>query len=375
MMTIFLIWLLFGTSLFTKLNIQVMRLYEMDSCFRDGQIPCRWVPGLENFYGSPKFNYSAPLSYYFGEFIFFITKNLSLSIKVILSMSLIGSYIFMYFFTSHFVSKRRAYILAIFYTLLSFWIVIVSSEGLGLVLGLMLFPLILLSLNLLLQKRKIQNFLLFSLSLSLLILSTDKAYIFIGLIFLWISYHCIRIRSFTFLLLSLSSMIFASLISSFYLFPAILERDLIHNVSVNDPFGYLPKSAVEKPKRVADTPYQILTGDSDVFNFKQGTNWLRFETNTKTHTIIRLSQFYFPNWKIFIDGKETQVEYKNNSLGLMTIILGKGQHTVEGRLSDTPIRAISNLVTIISAITVLLLWIIQFKGVQRSLNYYKKRVH
>lgn len=375
MMTIFLIWLLFGTSLFTKLNIQVMRLYEMDSCFRDSQIPCRWVPGLENFYGSPKFNYSAPLPYYFGEFIFFITKNLSLSIKVILSMSLIGSYIFMYFFTSHFVSERRAYILAIFYTLLSFWIVIVSSEGLGLVLGLMLFPLILLSLNLLLQKRKIQNFLLFSLSLALLILSTDKAYIFIGLIFLWISYHCIRIRSFTFLLLSLSSMIFASLISSFYLFPAILERDLIHNISVNNPFGYLPKSAVEEPKSVADTPYKILTGDSDVFNFKQGTNWLRFETNTKTHTIIRLSQFYFPNWKIFIDGKETQVEYKNNSLGLMTIILGKGQHTVEGRLSDTPIRAISNLVTIISAITVLLLWIIQFKGVQRSLNYYRKRVH
>lgn len=137
----------------------------------------------------------------------------------------------------------------------------------------------------------------------------------------------------------------------------------------------MPKSVVEKPQMVSDTKYQILTGDSDISNFQQGTNWLRFETNTKTHTIIRLSQVYFPNWKIFIDGKESKVEYKNNSLGLMTIILGEGNHTVEGKLFDTTIRTISNILTVISVVFTLLLLTIQLKGVRFWLNYYKKRVN
>src|SRR3989344_8140195 len=79
-------------------DIQLARLYGIDSCFKDKQIPCRWVLGLEDFYGSPIFNYHAPLPYYFGELIFFITNNLTISLEIIFAVSLIGSYIFMYLF-------------------------------------------------------------------------------------------------------------------------------------------------------------------------------------------------------------------------------------------------------------------------------------
>lgn len=383
-LTILLISFLFMVPL-PQQERYVTRLYEMDRCFKDGQIPCRWVLGLENFYGSPIFNYSAPLPYYFGELIFFITKNLTIAVKIIFSVSLIGSYIFMYLFALKFLGKFRANSSAIAYTLLSFSAIILSNEGLGVAWGLMFFPLILLSLNLsreagqsyglLSQKRKIQNFLFSSIFLSLLILSADTAPILLGLIFLWIGYQYIQIKSFAFLVLSLSSIIFAFLLSSFYIFPSVLERNLIHSVSVNDSLRFLPKSAAEKPQTAVDFPYQILTGDSDVANFKQGSNWLRFETKTKTHTIIRLSQVYFPHWKIFIDGKETHVEYKNNNLGLMTIILGKGNHIVEGKLFDTTIRTISNILTVITVVFTLLLLTVQLKGVRFWLNYYKKRVN
>lgn len=351
------------------------RIYEMDRCFKDGQIPCRWVPGLENFYGSPIFNYLPPLPYYFGGLIFLITQSLIASVKLVLLVSMVGSYILIYFLTNFFLGRFKANLSAIFYIFLSFLVIFYSYEKVGLAWGLMFAPLIILSLNLFLQKRNIQNFLFSAISLSLLVLSTDTAISFIGLILLWIFYKCIRIKDFTFFLLYLSSILLAFLLSAFYIFPSILERNLIYSTSSNDPFRYLPTSAAEKPQKAADSKYQILTGDSDVFNFKQGTNWQGFETNTKTHTIIRLSQFYFPQWKIFIDGKETQVEYKNNSLGLMTIILGKGKHTVEGRLFDTPIRSISNVVTGVSVILTLLLWITQLKGVRYWINYYRKRVN
>lgn len=381
LLTIFLIWSLLEVPLFTKqYATQLDRLYGMNWCFQDGQIPCRWVPGLDNFYGFPIFNYSPPLPYYFGEFIFFITKNLAMSAKVILLVALIGSYILMYFYLSRFLDSIKAVVFSFLYSVLVLLAVVFHKEGLGIAWGLMFLLLILLSLDSTLQIKNIQKNLLQSnrlvysaIFLSALILSSNIALILIGLIFIWFFYRSTRIQSFTSLLTGFVAVLLAFLLSAFYIFPAILERDLIHSVSENNELRFLPKTVVEKPQTGPSSPYQILTGDSDIFEFKQGTNWFKFETITNTHTIIRLSQFYFPQWKIFIDGKETQIEYKNNGLGLMTVILGEGKHSVEGKLFDTPIRRISNIVSIISAVAILLLWIVQFKSVRNSLNYYKKR--
>ena len=103
------------------------------------------------------------------------------------------------------------------------------------------------------------------------------------------------------MIISLTSIFFAFLLSAFYIFPSILERNLLSNLS---GFNYLPKSAMEKPKKALNSAFEILTGDLAISNYKQGSNWLKFETDTKTHSIIRLSQLYFPFWKIFVDGKE-----------------------------------------------------------------------
>lgn len=360
---------------FANQQLYLDRFDAMAKCFNDKQIPCRWVSGLENFYGSPIFGYTAPLAYYFGGLVFSITGNLPISVKILFSAGLLGSYIFIYLFTSRlFGNKFRANLSAFSLSLVVF-LAFFDKKGLGIAWGMMFPPLTLLSFSLFSQQKTIRNFLFSSISLSLLILSADIASVFIGVILLWLIFQYIRNQNLTSLFLGLSSILFAFLLSSFYIFPSILERNLVHSVSMNNPYRYLPKSAAEKPQTATDTPYQILTGDSDISNFKQGTNWLRFETNTKTHTIVRLSQFYFPQWKIFIDGKEIKVEYKDNSLGLMTIILGKGNHIVEGRLFDTPVRSISNLITIISSILALLLWISQLKGVSYWLNYYRKRIN
>lgn len=354
----------------TNNQLLLNRLDAMDKCFKDRQIPCRWVPGLDNFYGSPIFNYHPPLPYYFGEFILFMIKSLTFSLAILFAVSLVGCYLFMYLFASNLLGKLKASFAAFFYTLLSFLLIVIFKEKIQLAWGLMFFSLTVLSLNLFSQTRKIQNVLFFSISLSLLILSIDAIPLVVGLLSLWITFHYFRTKSLAFLLMSASSMLLAFILSAFYIFPAILESNLVHDAS-----DYLPSSAAEKPKISVSFPYQILAGDSDISNFQQGTNWLRFETNTRKHTIIRLSEFYFPYWRIFIDGKEAPVEYKNNSLGLMTIILGQGEHKVEGRLFDTPIRLISNLVTMVSLIITLFLWAVQFKRVRYWLNYYRKRVN
>jgi hypothetical protein len=45
------------------------RIYEMDRCLNDGQIPCRWAADLGNGYGQPLFNYYSPLPYYVGALL------------------------------------------------------------------------------------------------------------------------------------------------------------------------------------------------------------------------------------------------------------------------------------------------------------------
>src|SRR4030043_597919 len=47
-------------------DVQVMRLYEMERCFQDGQIPCRWVPDMGAGFGHPLFNFHPVFPYYLG---------------------------------------------------------------------------------------------------------------------------------------------------------------------------------------------------------------------------------------------------------------------------------------------------------------------
>ena len=47
-------------------DIQVMRLYQMERCFQDGQLPCRWVPDMGAGYGHPLYNYHPVFPYYLG---------------------------------------------------------------------------------------------------------------------------------------------------------------------------------------------------------------------------------------------------------------------------------------------------------------------
>jgi len=47
--------------------INVHRLYEMDRCFADRQLPCRWAPDMSFGFGLPLFNFYPPLPTYLGE--------------------------------------------------------------------------------------------------------------------------------------------------------------------------------------------------------------------------------------------------------------------------------------------------------------------
>ena len=552
-LTLSLLWPLVAAPFFNHHDdVQTIRLYEMDKCIKDHQIPCRWVPDLGGLYGYPLFNYYAPLPYYFGELIYLLTNNLIFSVKLMFAFSFIGSYVFMYLLANKFWGKLGGSLSAIFYILAPYHALDFYVRGaMGEMWALLFFPAIFWALAKLEEKTEIKNFLLVAIFLSLLLTSHNlSAMIFIPFTILWVGFLFLRSKKVKFIWFTVCSFILAILLSAFYILPVIFEKNLVHvdtttvgyfsytehfkgfkrlflerdwgygpsvrevpggerdklsyqigwihilgwilalyssyklwrknrplslsiifssaillfsifmvnprsqfiwdgveplkylqfpwrylliiiffisfvsgsffvsgkrrkiwwvalvvlvlgfNFSYFRPekflqitdeelfsgknwdkqikrsiFDYLPIYAKEPPGELATVRYRILTGDSQVSDFKEGTNWISFKTETRTHSIIRLSQYYFPDWKVFVDGKEIQVDYKNNSLGLMTFILGKGKHTVEARLYNTTVRSISNAISILGfAILATLIFISSSKG-RRWITYYRKGIN
>lgn len=547
-----LLWPLASAPFFNHHDdIGPIRIYEMDKCFKDGQIPCRWVPDLGNLYGYPLFNYYAPLPYYFGELIFLLTKDLILSVKFLFAFSFIGSYIFMYLLANKFWGKLGGSLSAIFYSLAPYHALDFYVRGaIGEMWALMLFPAIFWALTKMEEKTNITNLLLTTVLTACLLISHNlSAMVFMPIVIIWSVFLFLKKRSIKFLWCIISAFILSLLISAFYLLPVIFEKDLVHvdtttvgyfhytehfkglkklflerewgygsslreipggekdklsyqigwihllgwilalyagyklwprskalsttiilssailgfsifminpksqfiwimieplkylqfpwrfllvviffisfisgsffvlngrkkwwivlvmlvvvfNFSYFKPekflqitnkelltgenwerqikrsiYDFLPIYAKEPPVELATSRYQILTGDTQVLDFKEGTNWISFKADTKNHTIIRLSQYYFPDWKILVDGRPIIFDYKNNSLGLMTFILGKGNHTIEARLHDTTIRSLSNSITLGGLSLTLLLFFISSIRVRKWIQYYRKGIN
>ncbi|MBI2599378.1 hypothetical protein HYW43_00475 [Candidatus Daviesbacteria bacterium] len=365
-----LIWVYIVPPIIAQNDIQIVRLDEINRCIKDGQIPCRYVPDLKNLYGYPLFNYYAPLPYYFGELIFLLTNSLLFSAKIMLLFSFIGSYIFMYLLINQFLNGLKRTLLALSYSLIPYVIFKLNvKDSIGEMWGLMFLAASFYAVKKLAEQTNIKNLLLASIFLAFLVTSYQLSLlVFLPVLCIFIIILFIKTRKVKFLWFNLAAGFLAILLSAFYLLPMLFEIQLTRS-------DYLPSFVKETPSVRGLSRYEVLTGDSNVFDFKEGTNWLSFKTDTKTHTIIRLSKYYFPDWKVFVDGKEIQVDYRNNDMGLITFLLGVGNHTINARLYDTPIRALSNLITLAGLSMTMALFLVSFVRVRKWIRYYRKGIN
>jgi hypothetical protein len=116
---------------------------------------------------------------------------------------------------------------------------------------------------------------------------------------------------------------------------------------------YLPKTALEPQEKAPPGPY-VVAGAASLQNFVNGSNGFAFSADVKRSAQIEVPVFYFPNWKVMVDGKETPVSYQNH-LGRISLNFEKGSHVVEGKFTNTPIRTTANVLSIASLVILSLL--------------------
>lgn len=126
-------------------------------------------------------------------------------------------------------------------------------------------------------------------------------------------------------------------------------------------YDYLPIWAITAPKEPQKIVAEILIGEGEITNTYQQTNYAKFTLNGDKST-VRINIFKFPGWKVYIDGNEINYSVpKEEMWGRMWIEVPEGKHLIEAKFVNTPIRTISNLISLVSWLGLGTYLMLQFK--------------
>lgn len=212
-------------------DLQAGRLYQMDLCVKDGQIPCRWIPDMGYGYGYPLFNFYPPLPYYIGEILHLIGFSFLDSVKILFILGLIFSGLFAYLLGKELWGKYGGFVVGTFYLYAPYHAVDVYVRGaLNEFFGLVFLPAVFWSVLKIAKEGK-NNYCVFSaLFFGCLLLSHNLIAFFVFpslfLWFLFITWYFKKPfrRIFYFIL----SLLWGIGMAAFFSFPVIFEQRYVH---------------------------------------------------------------------------------------------------------------------------------------------------
>lgn len=109
---------------------------------------------------------------------------------------------------------------------------------------------------------------------------------------------------------------------------------------------------------VKTTKGEIIEGDGEIVE--------RVERNSsRTYKIVAITPvrladytFYFPGWKVFVDGQETPIEFQDvNYRGVITYKVPSGEHQVSVRFVPTKVRAAGQIASLLSLGSLVGFWV------------------
>lgn len=255
-------------------DVQVMRLYQMEKCLQDGQVPCRWVPDMGAGYGHPLYNYHPVFPYYLGMvFRLFNLSFIDIS-KLLFLLALLLSGLFMYRLVKEFFGEIAGIVAGLFYIYAPYHAVDIYVRGaMTESWAIVFFPLIFFSLYKFIQEERFSFFILSIFSLTFLFLSHNlMTFIFAPIALVWSLYWLLITKKWRNIWKLFIIFLWAGSLAAFFIIPALLEIPLAkietmtidyynfrhHFVSVRQlffdrSFGYGPS----RPGPVDDMSFQL----------------------------------------------------------------------------------------------------------------------
>jgi len=125
-------------------------------------------------------------------------------------------------------------------------------------------------------------------------------------------------------------------------------------------FDYLPIYAEAPPGGPAPDKPEIKEGIATISGVKKGTNWYSFNIKVIKKAKIQIPVYDFPGWRVKVDKKPVSISH-DNFLGLIIVSVDSGEHKVEVGLTNTVVRSLANIISVISWSIMILLSLAVFR--------------
>ncbi len=210
-------------------DMQLIRQLEMDKCFSDGQLPCRWAPDLGYAYGYPLFNFYPPLPYYLGHIIRQFDFSYIDTVKILGILQIILSATTMFFLGKTLLGDQGGFISGLVYTYAPYRFNNIYIRGaFNEAWASVFFPLVILFIYRQIQKPSFSNTILLSMSMAGVLLSHNPmALLFFPLAGFVGIFWLVKKFSFKTILYLIFSGVLALGLTSFFTLPVIFESKLV----------------------------------------------------------------------------------------------------------------------------------------------------
>lgn len=109
---------------------------------------------------------------------------------------------------------------------------------------------------------------------------------------------------------------------------------------------------LERPR----THTEVIDGKANVVEISRNSTNHEYEIDVLGKAGIRENTIYFPGWRVISDGKQLPIQFQDpNSRGLMTFYVPNGKHKVNIEFGETKLRLFSDILSLLSLGTVLIL--------------------
>ena len=126
--------------------------------------------------------------------------------------------------------------------------------------------------------------------------------------------------------------------------------------STTDTGESAPIWSVRFMEHIPKAPIEVINGNAEIKQIERKTTVHKYEIITSSKARIRENTLYFPGWDVFVDGKLASIEFQDPiNRGLITFFVEKGNHKVDIKFSETKLRLITDIISVISFVLILLL--------------------
>ncbi len=125
---------------------------------------------------------------------------------------------------------------------------------------------------------------------------------------------------------------------------------------------YLPITVLEITNKSAPDRISVVSGKAIVELLEHRATLYKIRVHADTKAEIRIDSYWFPGWKVYVDGRE--VETKDNKFGVIQLEVPIGRHTILIKFEDTFIRKVGKVVSYMSLLLLSALYVYE-RGVSR----------